>query len=313
MTGFTKPDVLVGTTWVAEHLEDPEVRILESDEDVLLYDTGHIPGALKVDWHTDLNDERIRDYISAPEFARLMGRLGVGNDTTVVFYGDKSNWWACYAYWVFRLFGHDKLKVMDGGRRKWLDEKRPTTREVPSLPSTQYRVAGSHSEIRAFREDVLRHIGHPDPRKPRIDVPKAHALIDVRSPGEFSGELLHMPDYPQEGALRGGHIPGAVNIPWSSAVRDDGTFRPADELRELFETQGITRDRDVVTYCRIGERSSLTWFALHELMGYKRVRNYDGSWTEWGNVVGLPVANPSLEQRRQKEARTSPHPHLGAM
>ncbi len=313
MANYPNPDVLVGTDWVAEHLDDPSVRILESNEDVLLYDTGHVPGALKVDWHSDLNDERIRDYVSAPDFARLMGRLGVANDTTVVFYGDKSNWWACYAYWVFRLFGHERLKVMNGGRKKWLDEKRPLTREVPTPPATQYRVAEPHPEIRALREDVLKHIGNPDPRKARFDVPKAHALVDVRSPGEYSGELLHMPDYPQEGALRGGHIPGAVNIPWSQAVNEDGTFKSADGIRELFEGRGVTRDRDVVTYCRIGERSSLTWFVLHELMGYKRVRNYDGSWTEWGNVVGLPVVNPSLEQRRQKDTRDNARPPLGAM
>jgi thiosulfate/3-mercaptopyruvate sulfurtransferase len=313
MAGYPNPDVLVGTSWVAEHLDDPAVRILESDEDVLLYETGHIPGSLKVDWHTDLNDERIRDYVNAAGFARLMGTLGIARDTTVVFYGDKSNWWACYAYWVFRLFGHESLRVMNGGRQKWLEEKRPTTREVRSYPSTAYRVADAHPEIRAFREDVLRHIGNPDPRKRRVEVPKSHVLVDVRSPGEYSGELLHMADYPQEGALRGGHIPGAVNIPWSKAVANDGTFRPAEEIRELYDSEGITRDKDIVAYCRIGERSSLTWFVLHELMGYKRVRNYDGSWTEWGNVVGLPVVNPSLEQRKQKEAHTPAHPRLGAM
>ncbi len=313
MAGYTNPEVLVGTDWVAEHVEDPAVRILESNEDVLLYDTGHVPGALKVDWHADLNDERIRDYVSAPEFSKLMARLGIANDTTVVFYGDKSNWWACYAYWVFRLFGHERLRIMNGGRKKWIDEKRPLTREVRAYPPSHYRVAGGHPEIRALREDVLRHIGNPDPRKPRIEVPGSHALVDVRSPGEYSGELLHMADYPQEGALRGGHIPGAVNIPWSQAVNEDGTFKSADELRELFERREITRDRDVITYCRIGERSSLTWFALRELMGYKRVRNYDGSWTEWGNVVGLPVVNPSLEQRRRKDARDAAQPPLGAM
>ncbi len=313
MAGYANPEVLVGTEWVAGHLDDPAVRILESDEDVLLYDTGHVPGALKVDWHMDLNDERIRDYVSAPEFARLMSRLGIAKDTSVVFYGDKSNWWACYAYWVFRLFGHERLRVMNGGRKKWLDEKRPLTREVPTYPTTQYRVADAHPEIRAFREDVLKHIGNPDPRKANVEVPKSQTLIDVRSPGEYSGELLHMADYPQEGALRGGHIPGAVNIPWSQAANDDGTFKTADELRELFESRAITRDRDVITYCRIGERSSLTWFVLHELMEYKRVRNYDGSWTEWGNVVGLPVVNPSLEQRRQKVARNTARPNLGAM
>jgi thiosulfate/3-mercaptopyruvate sulfurtransferase len=313
MAGYANPDVLVGTEWVVHHLDDPRVRILESDEDVLLYDTGHIPGALKVDWQTDLNDERIRDYVNAPEFGRLMGRLGIANDTTVVLYGDKSNWWACYAYWVFRLFGHETLKVMNGGRKKWLDEERPVTREIPIDVGTRYRVAATHPEIRAYREDVLRHIGNPHPRKPHPEVHKSHALVDVRTPGEFSGELLHVPDYPKEGALRGGHIPGAVNIPWSAAVNDDGTFKSADELRELFTAQGITRDRDIITYCRIGERSSLTWFALHELMGYKRVRNYDGSWTEWGNVVGLPVANPSLEARARKPARAVSRPRMRAM
>lgn len=313
MTEYANPDVLVTTEWVARHTNDPAVRVVESNEDVLLYDTGHVPGTVKVDWHTDLNDERIRDYIDSSGFARLMGTLGIARDTTVVFYGDRSNWWACYAYWVFRLFGHDKLKVMDGGRKKWLDEKRPLSREVPSFPATHYRVSGAKPGIRAFREDVLKHIGNPDPRKERVDVPKGRALVDVRSPGEYSGELLHMPDYPQEGALRGGHIPGAVSIPWSKAVTDEGTFKSADEIRNLYETQGITPEKDIIAYCRIGERSSLTWFVLHELMGYKNVRNYDGSWTEWGNVVGLPVVNPSLEERRRKDARTPARPEMGPM
>ncbi len=313
MADFVNPDVLVSTEWVSEHTNDPKVRIVESDEDVLLYDTGHIPGAVKVDWHSDLNDERIRDYVDAKGFARLMANLGIARDTTVVFYGDKSNWWAAYAYWVFRLFGHEKLRLMNGGRKKWLEEKRPTTREVPAIQATHYRVANEDREIRAFRDDVLRHIGSPDPRKERRDLPKGHALVDVRSPGEYSGELMHMPDYPQEGSLRGGHIPGAVSIPWSTACNDDGTFKRADEIARIYEGKGITPEKDVVTYCRIGERSSHTWFVLHELMGYKRVRNYDGSWTEWGNVVGLPVSNPSLEQRRQKEARAGRRPEMGAM
>jgi thiosulfate/3-mercaptopyruvate sulfurtransferase len=312
MTEYANPDVLVTTEWVAQHTGDAAVRIVESNEDVLLYDTGHIPGAVKVDWHTDLNDERIRDYVASTGFARLLGTIGIAKGTTVVFYGDRSNWWACYAYWVFRLFGHEKLKVMDGGRKKWLDEKRPLTREVPSYPPTHYRVSGAHPEIRAFRDEVLRHIGSPDARKERVELPKGRALVDVRSPGEYSGELLHMADYPQEGALRGGHIPGAVSIPWSKAVADDGTFRSADEVRSLYESQGITPDKDIIAYCRIGERSSLTWFVLHELMGYKKVRNYDGSWTAWGNVVGLPVVNPSLEKRR-KEARAATRPEMGTM
>lgn len=313
MADYMNPELLVSTDWVAEHSSDPAVRIVESDEDVLLYETGHIPGAVKVDWHTDLNDERIRDYIDAPAFARLMGALGIGNDTTVVFYGDKSNWWACYAYWVFRLYGHDKLAVMNGGRKKWLAEKRPLTREALSYPATTYSVTDAHLEIRAFREDVLRHIGRPNARRERVELPEGNALVDVRSPSEYSGELLHMPDYPQEGALRGGHIPGAVSIPWSKAVADDGTFRSADEIKSLYEAQGIAPGKDIIVYCRIGERSSLTWFVLHELMGYRRVCNYDGSWTEWGNVVGLPVENPSLEERRRKEARTAPRPEMGTM
>ncbi|OFV83179.1 MAG: thiosulfate sulfurtransferase [Acidobacteria bacterium RBG_13_68_16] len=313
MADYANPDVLVTTDWVGEHTDDPKVRIVESDEDVLLYDTGHVPGAVKVDWHTELNDERIRDYIKAVDFGRLMSTLGIATDTTVVFYGDRSNWWACYAYWVFRLFGHDDLRVMNGGRKKWLDEKRPISREVPSYPPTRYRVAGTHSEIRAFRDDVLKHIGKPDARQERFEVPWGRALVDVRSPGEYSGELLHMPDYPQEGALRGGHIPGAVSIPWSKAVTDEGTFKPADEIKNLYESQGITPDKDIIAYCRIGERSSLTWFVLHELMGYKSVRNYDGSWTEWGNVVGLPIVNPSLDERRRKESRTAARPALGTM
>jgi thiosulfate/3-mercaptopyruvate sulfurtransferase len=297
MNGYTNPDVLVSTEWVEEHLSDPGVRIVESDEDVLLYESGHIPGAVKVDWHTDLNDPRVRDYVDGRGFAGLMSRLGVGNDTTAVFYGDKSNWWACYAYWVFRLLGHEKLKVMNGGRKKWVDEGRPLVREVPSPPPARYLVGKGHPEIRALRPEVLLHIGSPNPRQLVVRLPAAHALVDVRSPAEFSGELLHMVDYPQEGALRGGHIPGAVNIPWSLTVAEDGTFRPAEEIRLLYEGQGITPDKDLVVYCRIGERSALTWFVLHELMGYRRVRNYDGSWTEWGNAVGVPIANPSLGMR----------------
>jgi thiosulfate/3-mercaptopyruvate sulfurtransferase len=296
MAEYANPEVLVDTAWVADHLNDPNIRIAESDEDVLLYDVGHIPGAVKVDWHTDLNDRRVRDYVDASDFEQLMRRLGIGNDTTVVFYGDKHNWWAAYAYWVFRLFGHPNLKIMNGGRKKWADEGRPMTREVPQYRPSEYRVQTTHREIRAFRDDVLEHIGRPSPRARRVELPAGHALVDVRSPGEYSGTLLHMADYPQEGALRGGHIPGAVNIPWATAVRqEDSTFKTADELRQIYGQQGITPDKDIVVYCRIGERSSLTWFVLHELLGYSRVRNYDGSWTEWGNVVGLPIENPSTE------------------
>ena len=293
MTGYVNPDVLVSTDWVSEHVSDPQVRVVEADEEVHYYDSGHIPGAVKVDWQRDLNDPRVRDYVDASSFARLMDRLGIANDTTVVFYGDNSNWWACYAYWAFRLYGHAKLRIMDGGRTKWIAEGRPLVKEVPGPSPTSYTVVERHPEIRAYRGEVLAHIGNPSPRHLVVRLPAGHILVDVRSPQEFSGRLLHMAEYPQEGALRGGHIPGAVNIPWAEAVREDGTFRPAEEIRAVYEGQGITPDKDVITYCRIGERSALTWFVLHELMGYRRVRNYDGSWTEWGNGVGLPIANPS--------------------
>jgi thiosulfate/3-mercaptopyruvate sulfurtransferase len=294
MNGYMNPDVLVSTDWVAEHASDPAVRLVESDEDVLLYDSGHIPGAVKVDWHTDLNDPRVRDYVDAPAFTRLMERLGIANDTAVVFYGDKSNWWACYAYWVFRLYGHQKLMVMNGGRKKWITEKRALVRELPSHSPARYTLSKVHQEIRATRSEVLVHIGNPNPRSLVVRLPAAHALVDVRSPAEFSGRLVHMAGYPQEGAMRSGHIPGAANIPWSLMVTKDGTFKSAEEIRLLYEGQGITPDKDIIVYCRIGERSALTWFVLHELMGYRHVRNYDGSWTEWGNAVGVPIANPSL-------------------
>ena len=294
MTGYVNSDVLVETAWVAEHGLDANVRLVESDEDERLYDAGHIPGAVRVDWHTDLNDRRVRDYVDARGFARLMSRLGIAPDTTVVFYGDKSNWWACYAYWAFRLLGHADLKLMNGGRKKWLAEGRPLTREIPIVPETRYEVANARPDVRAFRADVLHHIGNPNPRQLIVRLPPAHVLVDVRSPAEFSGQLLHMASYPQEGAVRGGHIPGAVNILWSRSVAGDGTFRSADHIRRLYEGEGITADKDVIVYCRIGERSAVTWFVLHELMGYRRVRNYDGSWTEWGNSVGVPIANPSL-------------------
>lgn len=297
MAEYANPSVLVDTAWVANNLENPNVRIVESDEDILLYEVGHIPGAVMVDWHRDLNDPRFRDYIDAADFAALMSRLGIGNDTTVVFYGDKHNWWAAYAYWVFKLFGHEKVKIMNGGRKKWIDEGRELSRAVPTYPTASYQVKPSKSEIRAFREDVLNHIGRPSPRAEQVSLPAGRSLVDVRSPGEFGGTLLHMADYPQEGALRGGHIPGAQNIPWSTAVRqEDSTFKSADELQALFEGKGITADQDIIAYCRIGERSSLTWFVLHELLGYPKVRNYDGSWTEWGNSVGVPIENPAAKK-----------------
>jgi thiosulfate/3-mercaptopyruvate sulfurtransferase len=282
---YAKPDALVDTTWVAEHLNDPKVRIVESDEDVLLYETGHIPGAIRIDWHTELNDPLRRDYLDKEHFEQLMRQKGIANDTTVVFYGDKNNWWACYAFWVFQLFGHDKAKIMNGGRKKWIEENRDLTRDTPEYPATNYQASDRDDHrIRAFRDEVRDLLD-----KEGKTLKSGKALVDVRSPGEYSGELLHMADYPQEGAMRGGHIPGARSIPWARAVRDDGTFKPVEELRELYETQGVTKDKDVVAYCRIGERSSHTWFVLKYLLGYDNVRNYDGSWTEWGNLVGAPI------------------------
>ncbi len=302
-TGYAHPDVLVSTQWVADHLDDPSIRIVESDEDVLLYDVKHIPGAVKIDWHTDLQDPVVRDFISPETFAQLMSRMGIANDTTVVFYGDRSNWWAAYAYWLFEMYGHTQAKLMDGGRAKWAAEERPMTTEVPSLSPTAYRVPQVDSGIRAFMSDVLDFIGGPR----ATGLPSGRALVDVRSPGEFTGELLHMPDYPQEGALRGGHIPGARNLPWGNAVNQDGTFKSADQLREIYQGHGITPDKDVIVYCRIGERSSHTWFVLRELLGYPRVRNYDGSWTEWGNAVRVPIEREygKAERETRGEARAA--------
>jgi thiosulfate/3-mercaptopyruvate sulfurtransferase len=277
--GYAHPEVLVSTEWVARHLDDPAVRLVESDEDPLLYASGHLLGAVEVDWTRDLNDPVRRDYLDREGFERLMRRIGATRETTLVFYGDRNNWWATYAFWVFQLFGHDHARVMDGGRQKWLDEGRPTTRDVPAFPASDYRAPERDDErLRAFRDQVLGHVGSGRP------------LIDVRSPAEYTGERLHMEDYPNEGALRGGHIPGARNVPWARAVADDGTFRPATELAAIYRGEcGLAPDDDVVVYCRIGERSSHTWFVLSYLLGFERVRNYDGSWTEWGNLVGVPI------------------------
>jgi thiosulfate/3-mercaptopyruvate sulfurtransferase len=274
---YAHPEVLVDTDWVAAHLDDPNVRIVESDEDALLYETGHIPGAVKVDWFTTLQHPVRRDFLTQQEFEQLCSDLGISNDTMVVFYGDKSNWFATYAFWLFQYYGHEHLKVMDGGRAKWQAEQRPLTKEVPSYPETDYTAQEPDASIRAFRQDVFEQISKQQP------------LVDVRSPQEYSGELLHMPNYPQEGATRGGHIPGAANIPWSKATNEDGTFKGPQELKELYESHDVTSDDEVIAYCRIGERSSHTWFVLTYLLGYPQVRNYDGSWTEWGNLVGAPI------------------------
>ncbi len=282
---YARPDALVSTQWVEDHLGDENVRIVELDEDVLLYEQGHIPGAVKLDWHTDLQDPIVRDYVGRERFEELCAERGIGNDTTVVLYGDKNNWWATYAFWVFQLFGHTNAKIMNGGRQKWIEEGRPLTREVPSYPRTDYHAAErDDSKIRAFRDEVMGLLGSD-----RKGLKEGTALVDVRSGPEFTGEMLHMVNYPQEGAQRGGHIPGARNIPWATAVREDGTFKSAEELKQNYGSQGVTPDKDVVAYCRIGERSSHTWFVLTYLLGYPKVRNYDGSWTEWGNLVDAPI------------------------
>ena len=269
---------LVSTDWVAEHAGDPGLVIVESDEDVLLYETGHIPGAVKVDWHTELNDPVTRDYVDGEGFAALMSAKGISREDTIVVYGDKSNWWAAYALWVFTLFGHEDVRLMDGGRAKWQAEGREMTTEKPKPEPTEYPVVErDDSVIRAFLPEVRDSLG---------ELP----LIDVRSPEEYTGERTHMPAYPEEGALRGGHIPGAKSMPWGKAANEDGTFKSAAELKELYTEQaGLGQSDEVIAYCRIGERSSHTWFVLKHLLGYENVRNYDGSWTEWGNVVGVPI------------------------
>ena len=277
---YAHREVLVTTEWVNNHLNDPNVRIVESDEDVLLYNQGHIRGAVKIDWHTDLQDAVIRDYLGKEQFEELCASKGIGNDTSVVFYGDKNNWWACYAFWAFKLYGHENCLVMDGGRNRWELDGRELVRDPePEYPRTTYSAQDPDLSIRAFRDEVLR---HQQAGKP---------LIDVRSPGEYTGELIHMENYPQEGALRAGHIPGAANIPWSRAVKNDGTFKSREELEKLYIEEAGLRKREewVVAYCRIGERSSHTWFVLKYLLGFENVKNYDGSWTEWGNLVAVPI------------------------
>jgi thiosulfate/3-mercaptopyruvate sulfurtransferase len=278
--GYANPDSLVSTAWLAAHLDDPSIRIIESDEDVLLYETGHIPGAFKVDWHTELNDPVVSDYVSAEQFQELLRARNIDESTTVVFYGDKNNWWAAYAFWVFQLFGFTNAKLLDGGRVKWEQEGRPMTTDAPVVKARSNYTARTRNDapIRAFMSDVRKHVEGKG------------RLVDVRSPDEYSGKKLHMPDYPQEGAIRGGHIPGAKSVPWARAANPDGTFKPAAELRAIYEQeQGLTPADDVIAYCRIGERSSHTWFVLHYLLGYEKVRNYDGSWTEWGNAVRAPI------------------------
>jgi thiosulfate/3-mercaptopyruvate sulfurtransferase len=278
LAAYAHPERLVTTQWLSDHLGTPGLAVVESDEDVLLYETGHIPGAIKVDWHTELNDPIVRDYLDGEAFARLMSHKGISRDDTIVIYGDKSNWWAAYALWVFTLFGHEDVRLLNGGREAWVAEGREMTKEVVSRPPTSYPVVERvDHEIRAFKEDVLEHFGNP--------------LIDVRSPEEYTGERTHMPAYPEEGALRGGHIPTAKSVPWARAANEDGTFKSHSDLVELYFTGlNIKPSDDVITYCRIGERSSHTWFVMKYLLGVDSVKNYDGSWTEWGSAVRVPIA-----------------------
>jgi thiosulfate/3-mercaptopyruvate sulfurtransferase len=275
--GYAKP-VLVSTDWLIEHLEDDGLVVVEVDEKPELYEEGHIRGAVKLHWRDDLQDPIERDLIDRETFERVLGSRGIDNDTTVVAYGDKNNWFAAYAYWYLKIYGHRDVRVLDGGRQKWIDEGRELTTDVPSPKAKAYSAQERDESIRAYRQQVLEWLDDA-----------GRALIDVRSPAEYAGELIAPPGYEQEGAQRAGHIPTAASVPWSSAVRDDGTFRPPDELRELYEGKGATADKEVTAYCRIGERSAHTWFVLRELLGYEHVRNYDGSWTEWGNLVDVPI------------------------
>ncbi len=278
---YAHPEVLVDTSWAAEHLNDPHVRIIEADEDVLLYDVGHIQNAAKLDWHVDVQDPLRRDFVSKADFEKLASRYGISNDTTVLLYGDRNNWYAAYTFWLFRLYGHQDVRLINGVRAKWEAEGRPYTQDVPEFASTSYHAQDANLSIRAFRHQVEDLLGKD-----------GYALVDVRSPDEYTGKVIHMVNYPQEGATRGGHIPSAKSIPWAKAAREDGTFKSAAELRELYGNEGVTPDKQVVAYCRIGERSSHTWFVLTQLLGYPNVRNYDGSWTEWGNLVNAPIEKP---------------------
>src|SRR3954471_18068381 len=275
--GYAKP-VLVTTDWLAEHLNDDNVVVAEVDENPDLYDEGHIAGAVKLHWRDDLQDPVERDLVDKPTFERLMSERGIANDSTLVLYGDRNNWFAAYAYWYLKIYGHEDVRILDGGRQKWADDGREFTTETPQRQQSEYKASERDESIRTYRDTVVQGIGE-----------QSKALVDVRSPQEYSGELIAPPGYEQEGAQRAGHIPTAASIPWAKAVREDGTFKSADELRALYEGEGVTADKAVTAYCRIGERSAHTWFVLRELLGYQDVRNYDGSWTEWGNLVGVPI------------------------
>ncbi|HEU5375230.1 MAG TPA: sulfurtransferase [Ktedonobacteraceae bacterium] len=276
--GYSHPEVLVDAQWVEAHLHDPKVRLIEVDVDTKSYADGHIPGAVGFNWQKELQDQLVRAPLSQGNLEALLSRAGVSNDTTIVLYGDNNNWFAAWALWILKYYGHQDVRLLDGGRVKWLADKREITSEVPSYAPTQYKTSVPDDKIRAFRDQVHQKLGNG-----------SVALVDVRSPGEYSGELLAPANLPQEGAQRGGHIPGAANVPWASVVREDGTFKDASELKTLYEGKGVTSDKEVIAYCRIGERSSHTWFVLHYLLGYPQVRNYDGSWTEWGSLIGAPI------------------------
>jgi thiosulfate/3-mercaptopyruvate sulfurtransferase len=276
--GYTHPEALVDAEWVQAHLADPAVRLIEVDVDTTAYEQGHIPGAVGFNWQRELQDQVLRAPVSKEQLEELLSNAGVSNDTTIVLYGDNNNWFAAWALWILKYYGHRDVRLLDGGRIKWLADKRELTTAVPSYPRTRYTAQAPHNDIRSFRDQILLSLGR-----------NGYALVDVRSPAEYSGELLAPAHLPQEGAQRGGHIPGAANIPWSMAVREDGTFKPAEELRSLYESKGITSEKEVIAYCRIGERSSHTWFVLHYLLGYPTVRNYDGSWTEWGSLISVPI------------------------
>ncbi len=276
--GYARPEALVSADWVLSHQNDPKVRLIEVDVDTKAYDQGHIPGAVAFNWQKELQDQIVRAPVSKAHLEELLSAAGVDKDTTIVLYGDNNNWFAAWALWLLKYYGHKDVRLLDGGRVKWLAEKREITTEIPSYPRTSYQAEEPHTEVRALRDQVIASVG-----KAGI------ALVDVRSPAEYSGELLAPANLPQEGAQRGGHIPGAANIPWAQAVREDGTFKSADELKSLYQGKGITPEKEIIAYCRIGERSSHTWFVLNYLLGYNQVRNYDGSWTEWGSLIGVPI------------------------
>ena len=276
--GYVHPEVLVDANWVEDHFGDPNVRLIEVDVDTKSYAEGHIPGAVAFNWQKDLQDQVVRSPISKARLEELLSAAGVGHDTTVVFYGDNNNWFAAWALWILKYYGHHDVRLLDGGRVKWLADNRELTTEVPTYPAANYTAHTPNESIRAYRDQILSELGA-----------NGLALVDVRSPGEYSGELLAPANLPQEGAQRGGHIPGAANVPWATAVAADGTFKTAEELSAIYGSKGVTADKDVIAYCRIGERSSHTWFVLHYLLGYQNVRNYDGSWTEWGSLIGAPI------------------------